>query len=461
MQRRKKMFVGLIKSMLILITFLLFVFVLNINTDTGINAQENTASGVWKEREKILQLPPESTNRPIRNRRDLVLTIGQNEGDLQGNDDKIIQAGIEYLHGIGGGTIHIYPGIYNLRNFIYLRPNITIRGSGEKTVLRKTASVVTPLVRDSDWYEYGVQVKDPTGFVKGGGIMLRSKRENGGFDVLRATVTDIQGDVIYFDQRTEKNFWINKNAEATTILPILYAENIDDVRIEDIVLDGNREENGNMNGNYAGGVFIQYCNRWSFKNVISRNYNGDGYSWQVCDDIHLENCKSLNNAGLGFHPGSGSQRPVLRNCIAKGNDLGLFFCWGVSDGLAENCTFAENRKYGISIGHRDTDNIIAGCTIESNGEVGILFRKGGDSEFHDGHRNLITDCSIRYNGGEKEGIGIDIQWRTKDITIRNNRIENKNGKEQKIGIRISKDAGRINLEGNTFADCSVEVEDLR
>ena len=36
-----------------------------------------------------------STNRPMRNRRDFVLTVGQTEGDLQGKDDKIIQAGIE------------------------------------------------------------------------------------------------------------------------------------------------------------------------------------------------------------------------------------------------------------------------------------------------------------------------------------------------------------------------------
>ena len=51
-----------------------------------------------------------STNRPFREKQNLILTVGQNEGDLQGKDDKIIQAGIEYLNRLGGGTLHILPG---------------------------------------------------------------------------------------------------------------------------------------------------------------------------------------------------------------------------------------------------------------------------------------------------------------------------------------------------------------
>lgn len=114
-----------------------------------------------------------STNRPMRNRRNLVLTVGQTQGDPQGGDDKTIQAGIEYLDRLGGGTLHILPGVYNLQNAVYLGPNINLRGSGERTILREADSVVTALVRDSDWFEYGVQVKDIEGFTPGGGIMLR------------------------------------------------------------------------------------------------------------------------------------------------------------------------------------------------------------------------------------------------------------------------------------------------
>ncbi len=394
-----------------------------------------------------------ATNRPMRQRQNLVLTVGQTEGDLQGRDDKVIQAGVEYLTRFGGGTLRILPGVYNLRNSVFLHPNIILQGSGESTILRKADGSVTRLCRDSDWFEYGVQVEDANGFSLGGGIMLRSKSGPGDwqFDVLRATVTAVRGKVIFLDQLTRENFWLEKQATAATIFPLLTAENVNDVEVKDIVLDGNRDKNEHINGNFAGAVFIQHCSRWRFTNVTARNYNGDGFSFQVCDDIQFQDCQALNNADLGFHPGSGAQRPVFRHCTAKGNNLGLFFCWSVSDGLAEDCTLSENRQFGISIGHRDTDNTIRNCTIERNGEVGILFRDEG-SEFRGGHRNLIVDCAIRDNGSA----GIDIRGRTQDVTVRDTKLGN-----QKTGVRIGKEAQKITLVSNTFDGCPVQVEDLR
>ncbi len=403
-----------------------------------------------------------ATNRPMRNRQAFVLTVGQTEGDLQGKDDKVIQAGVEYLNRLGGGTLRLLPGTYVLQNVVYLRPNITLQGSGETTVLRKADGVVTPLARDSDWFEYGVQVKDATGFVPGGGIMLRSKTGPGDwqYEVVRATLTAIEGNVLFIDRIMQKDFWTDKNATAATVFPLLTAENVDDVAVKDLVLDGNRDKNELINGNFAGAVFIQQCNRWRFENVTARSYNGDGYSFQVCDDIQFRNCRALDNAGLGFHPGSGSQRPVFRDCTAKGNSLGLYFCWAVSDGIAENCTFSENKQFGISIGHRDTDNLIKNCTMERNGEVGILFRNEG-AEFRAGHRNRIEKCIIRDTGKDKPGIGIDIQGKTQDITIQDTKVVNTASGNQKTGIRIGKEAQRIVLQGNMFDGCPTFVEDLR
>lgn len=406
--------------------------------------------------------PVTATNRPLRTRQSFVLTVGQTEGDLQGQDDKVIQAGIEYLNRLGGGTLRLLPGTYTMHNALYLRPHITLQGAGETTILRKADAVVTPLARDSDWFEYGVQVKDPQGFAPGGGIMLRSKTGTGDwqFDVLRATVTAVEGSVLFLDRLTLKDFWTGKDATAATIFPILTAENVDDVQVKDLVLDGNRDHNEHINGNFSGAVFLQHCNRWRFENVTARNHNGDGFSFQVCDDIQFQSCQALNNADLGFHPGSGSQRPVFRNCTAQGNSQGLFFCWAVSDGLAENCILSENRQYGVSIGHRDTDNIIRNCAIERNGEVGILFRNEG-AEFRGGHRNRIESCTIRDTGTEKPGIGIDIQGSTQDITVRNTQLENSAGGKQTTGIRIGKETQRILLQDNAFDGCHTSVQDLR
>ena len=406
--------------------------------------------------------PAPVANRPIRNRQTLVLTVGQTEGDLQGKDDKIIQAGIEYLNRLGGGTLRLRPGTYTLQNAIYLRPNITLQGAGATTILRKTPSVVTPLVRDSDWFEYGVQVKDAKGFTPGGGMMLCCKTGSGDvpFQVLRATVTAIQGNTLLLDRLIQTDSWTDKNATAATIFPILAAENVNDVVVKDLVLDGQRNQNEYINGNYAGAVFIQQCDHWRFENVVARDYNGDGFSFQACDDIVFQNCQALNNADLGFHPGSGSQRPVLRDCTARGNSQGLYFCWSVCDGLVENSTFAENDKCGLSIGYRDTDNLIKGCTIERNGEAGIVFRNER-TEARGGHRNRIDGCLARDNGMTKPGIGIDIQGKTWDITICNTRLADTGGGKQVTGIRIGHQAQRITLQDNTFEGCRTSVEDLR
>ena len=439
------------KPMLLLVVFM----VLNV----GVYAEASSTIGNSGATGKS---PAASANRPIRNRQNMLLTVGQNEGDLKGDDDKIIQAGIEYLYRLGGGTLHVLPGIYNLRNAIYLRPNITLKGSGEKTILKKTPSVVTALARDSDWFEYGVQVTDIKGFITGGGIMLRSKTGPGDwqYDVLRATITAIEGNIIFLDKMTEENFWVEKDATAATIFPLLTAEGVDDVVVEDLVLDGNRGENEHINGNFSGGLFIQNCNQWRFRNVISRNYNGDGFSFQVCDDIRFLDCKAINNADLGFHTGSGSQQSIFQKCTARGNSQGIYFCWSVSDGLAEDCILAGNSRYGVSIGHRDTDNIIKSCTIEHNGQVGILFRKEAN-EFRSGSRNKIENCIISDNGSNGQGIGIDIQGKTTDITIQDTRFENAADKEQNISIRIGREAERIKLQGNTFENCPTRIKDLR
>jgi hypothetical protein len=420
------------------------------------------AQNSWQEREKVKSLPIQETNRPLRTMHPMTLTIGQTEGDLVGKDDKIIQAGIEYLNRLGGGTLQILPGIYTIKNAIYLHPNITLKGSGERTVLKMGAGFVTPTIRNIDGGEYGIQVKDPTGFKPGIGMMLRtSAPEAWQIKTHTVTVTRVDGDIIYYDKIADKDFNIKSQCTAATIFPILTAENVDNVTIEDIVLDGNKDQNEHINGNFSGAVFLHLCNNWNFKNVTAQNYDGDGFSWQTCNDIHLENCKSFNNTDLGFHPGTGAQRPVLINCIGRGNSEGMYFCWNVTDGFVDNCKFSENIKYGISIGHRDTDNLIQNCLIENNKEVGILFRKDSDDDFFAGNRNLIKNCIIKDNGTSKEGVGIDITWKTKDITIENTKFVSSEAGKQKIGIKIGKDAQGINASGNTFEKIDVEIKNLK
>jgi hypothetical protein len=229
--------------------------------------------------------------------------------------------------------------------------------------------------------------------------------------------------------------------------------------VENLLLDGNKANNTKLDGNFAGCVWLQDCNRVTMRGLTARNYHGDGLSWQISHDVLVENCHSHDHTGVGLHPGSGSQRSIIRANRLIDNDQGLFWCWGVRWGLAEKNTIEGNSRYGISIGHRDTDNVIRDNDVRASGEAGIFFRKEPEPAFQ-GNRNLIEKNRIL--GLTKEsGIGIDIQGQTKSVTIAENEIRETQAPGKRVGIRIGPEAEQITLEDNRIEGFSEAVLDMR
>jgi nitrous oxidase accessory protein NosD len=192
-----------------------------------------------------------------------------------------------------------------------------------------------------------------------------------------------------------------------------------------------------------------------FRGVVARNYNGDGISWQICHDVLVEGCTAENNAQLGLHPGSGSQRPVIRNNKLINNDIGIFFCWGVKYGLAQKNQIEGNRL-GISIGHRDTDNLITLNENRKSKEAGILFRPERGKDFAD-HRNRLIKNRLTDNGGAA-GAAIEIQGGTESITIADNEFHESRGAEKRVAVRIGAQTRDFTLKGNTFKGFAKETE---
>ncbi|MBN2449401.1 MAG: right-handed parallel beta-helix repeat-containing protein [Lentisphaeria bacterium] len=399
--------------------------------------------------------PPIGSMRPVRAPCRIRVTVGGRGADFAGRDDKAIQGAMDYVSRLGGGTVVLSPGVYVLRNALVPSRGLRLRGSGSATVLRKAAGVTVKLIREADWFEYSVQVADASAFRAGSGVALSSGKAEWPQTRLY-TVTRVDGNVLHLSRRTEKNFWPCENGIAQSVHSLIHGWDVDDVAIEDLVLDGNGARNPPVNGNYAAGVFLQHCNRWVLRNVVCQSYNGDGFSFQVCDDIRLEECKALGNANLGFHPGSGSQRPVLRRCEASGNGQGLFWCWGVCDGLADRCVFSRNRVYGVNFGHRDTDNVLRRCRIEENGDVGVVFRREVN-ENRTPDRNRVECCTVRDNGR----VGIEIQWITEGTLVERCRFRGRRGGRQATAIRIAQEAGAVQLRDNRFDGDAVPVCDER
>ncbi len=46
----------------------------------------------------------------------LTVTVGPAKGDLTGSDHRVLQAAVDYVAALGGGTVKILPGTFRLRN---------------------------------------------------------------------------------------------------------------------------------------------------------------------------------------------------------------------------------------------------------------------------------------------------------------------------------------------------------
>src|SRR5688500_9657376 len=55
------------------------------------------------------------------------ITVGQTSADIIGTDNRALQAAVDYIHGLGGGTVQIGAGEFLMHDSLHLRPHVTIR----------------------------------------------------------------------------------------------------------------------------------------------------------------------------------------------------------------------------------------------------------------------------------------------------------------------------------------------
>lgn len=390
----------------------------------------------------------------------LTIKVGPgDDADIRGSTDKALQAGVDYVARFGGGTVQILPGTYRLRNAVFLASHVRLVGAGEKTIIIKEPSATTTLAADSDWFDQEITLANDQEFRIGDGVCLRTRDPKTGVQhVIKRTLVARTGNRFKLDKALRENVWRLNNGTVSTLFPLISGEFIEDVMIEDLVLDGNREHNDELDGNYAGCIFLQDCNDITIRRVHAKNNHGDGISWQICHDVTVEKCISESHTGLGLHPGSGSQRPVMRDNVLRNNNIGLFFCWGVKNGVAEHNQI-EGNKVGVSIGHHDTDNIVRRNTITNSKEAGVLFRPERGADFA-GHRNRIEANTLTNNGGDN-GAAIDIQGGTEGIRIIGNTIEDKRSPAKRVAVRQGAETKDIEVKGNTIRGFSSEVEEVK
>ncbi len=389
----------------------------------------------------------------------LTVTVGPDSADIAGSTDKAIQAAVDYVLRLGGGTVHVLPGTYRLRNSIFLRAGVRLLGSGQDSTLFKAPSHETSIAVDSDWFDQEITLRDADGFSVGDGVVLETKNpHHGGLDVMRRTLVARSGNRFKLDRPLRKNFWTEMAPSVSSRFPMITAEETSGFSVENIALDGNRANNAHINGNYSGALWFQDCSDIHLSGLRVKDYNGDGISFQICHDVVVENCQIHNNADLGIHPGSGAQRPLMRGNTVTGCNIGIFFCWGVKYGLAESNRLDENAM-GVSIGHRDDENVVIDNDILRSQKVGVVFRpergKGYTAKGNRVEKNRVTDS------GNEDGIAIDVQGVTAHNTIARNTLTETRGPANRTGIKLGEEVGEMEIADNTIEGFATPIADLR
>jgi hypothetical protein len=377
------------------------------------------------------------------------VTVAQSgTADVVGSDSAALQKAAQMLN--PGDTLVIGPGTYEMNNSLFVPSGVTVRGTKDKTILKKSRGVESALAEDGDYGESALAVAEPQKFRPGMGISVVDDKLNSGWDITVTSVTDIKGPYLILNPMTVRDYdQEHLHAKVRNVFPILAVMNAEKVTLEDITVDGNKDENAYIDGCRGGAIYLYNVRDIIVRNCTARNYNGDGISFQITENVQILNCESFGHTGYGVHPGTGSARPLVKGCRLHNNgQIGLFLCWRVRHGRFEDNTIEDNGRYGISIGHKDTDNEFVNNTIARNGSTGVYFRK--ETPKNSGHRNVFRNNTVVDNGSAKDGYGFYISDATKDIVIEKNKIADtrKAGATQKVAIFKTPGAGSVSSRDN-------------
>jgi parallel beta-helix repeat protein len=375
----------------------------------------------------------------------------QGPADVVGNDSAALQAAADMLG--RGDTLEIGPGTYAMHNSLFVPSGVTVSGTPGQTILKKSDGVESRLVEDGDYGESQLRVAEPDKFRPGMGLAVSDNGLDSGWDISITTVQSVEGNLLRIGPMTLRDYNASQGeARVRNSFPILCAIETEDVVFENLIVDGNREANSYIDGCRGGAIYFYLSRNGTIRNCVARNYNGDGISFQITDNIRVIDCETYSHSGYGIHPGTGSDKPLVQNCrIHDNGQVGLFLCWRVRHGRFIKNEIQNNGRYGISIGHKDTDNEFADNLIAANGTHGVYFRK--ETPANSGHRNSFRNNQILNNGGPGGGCGVYIEPSAGDISFEGNRIaETRSDKErtQRIGIYTAPGAGSVNLGNNTI-----------
>jgi hypothetical protein len=405
-------------------------------------------------------------------RQNVVLTVGGDNADIHGFTSRAIQLAVDALPD-DGGTIQLESGTFILKDAVRLGSNMKLTGTGPGTILKRADGCSSPMVEDADYAELKLVVEDASGFEPGMSVQVWDEPQAGCWDVSAGTITDIVDNTVYIDHYLIRDYRADQGGMVSNAGSGVLVTDAENVVISNLVIDGNRDNHERVDGCNGGGVAILRSKYVTVENVHVKDFNGEGITWQITENVTVQNCEVERSGNIGLHPGTGSPKSKILNNDIHHNDVdGLFICWRVHHSLVKNNTFHHNGRHGICTGHKDSD-VIFENNLHHNGRHGIctghkdsdvifennhIYENGADgvnlraeNPRNSPHRNTFINNLIENNGQNGEGYGFAVHSHPEDLVIKDNIIRDTGQGTQKAAFFLEEQVPEVSMEGNKIS----------
>jgi len=391
------------------------------------------------------------------------ITVGSAAADVVGTDGRAIQIAIDALGARGGGTVRVRAGEYLLRDSVRLRPGVALIGDRGGTVLRRGPLAASPLAVDADISECHITPADAGAFEPGMGVCLTDAKHRWAFTQDPYVVTAVEGGVLHLSDFMTEERSANQGGQVVNVFPLILARCAEGAVIDGFICDAAVDDpDGLLRWCRYAIVLLYRCPGAAVRHVVVRNGSGDGIAvGKTSTGAVVEDCEAHDNGCHGIHPGSHSAGAAVRRCHIHHNGAdGLYICWGVVGGCFEDNHVHHNggrgRRSGISIGHKDTDCLIARNHVHDNAGSGINVR--AEAEANGAHRGVYRANVIENNGsppaeGEEPSCGVTVHGVTKDLAFEGNTIrETRRGdaRAQRNALWLGEGVAGVRMTGNVI-----------
>jgi pectate lyase-like protein len=210
----------------------------------------------------------------------VTITVGRQDAEVIGDDNRAIQKAIERVAAAGGGIVSIKAGTYTLYNSIRLASHVTLRGEGpERTLLKKGPGVASALADDADFGESQATVDDASGFVPGMGVAVTSKEYPGdlpspvlygyvAYPSSLRTIVRIEGKTLFFDHYLQNDYKVEWGGRVANAFPLVAGYNVEDAIVEELAVDGNGKETESLQDR-MGAIYFLNSRRFTVRVTTS------------------------------------------------------------------------------------------------------------------------------------------------------------------------------------------------